>query len=257
MEKHQEALKWLLRAYGTSSADDEESEFLNTRLRRSLRQHASAARLHYAVCCLHSCCFEADDADNIQQDNLGNIYITRSGREPEIASIALGFPLDGGQDAVLLAGAFTLFSLLGNDDLVCPVTLVGWTSIGKDVVGRRAWHSSAAQLPWIKDAATHDGPKAVDGRLDQFSGLPGATEFPLSAIFEIATTKSEKTQLSGAPVLVDKARKHAEGEIEACVQPKASRAPELRIEGADAEAVARATICDYSNYVAALFDNFD
>jgi len=240
MSKHEEALRWLQTAYEEPLSDKNASEILNTRLRRSLRQHAAAVRLHYA------------------QDKVGNIYITRSGREPDIASIALAFPLDGALDSLAFAGAFRLFSHLANDDLICPLVLVGWTSAGKKILGRDIWHSSASHNVWQTPVTQKTTADLSLLELEQFSTLPEASDFPLSAIFEVVKTKAETLKLSGSLILVEKARKRAGEDVETeYSQPKVTRAPEIRIEGKTAEKVARATICDYSEYVAALFDNFD
>lgn len=155
-------------------------------------------------------------------------------------------------------GAFTVFSLLAGDDLICPVALVGWTASGPNILGLDVWQSSLSfntlQVPSQKDTEH----KLDLPELEQFAALPEASDFPLSAIFEVVTTNAKWLKLSGSPVVIDRARTQASENVDFnYVYPKSSRAPTLRIEGQFAEKMARAAICDYSNYVAHVFDNFD
>ena len=194
----------------------------------------------------------------MQQDSVGNIYLTRQGRDPEVPGIAIGFPVDGGCSSTIFTSAFRTFSSLAGEDLLCDVILLGWTTLQGKVLGQDIWRSSVSLNEWQSAVGQVATPAATISGMDQFQALPSPSQFPVSAVFEIAKNGDEAVMASGSPVLVEKARKHSgEDLIVGPSKEKFLRAPELRIEGVRAEEVAHATISDYMHYIAALFDNFD
>ena len=127
------------------------------------------------------------------------------------------------------------------------------------VIGREIWQSSAKLNEW-QIAAGQKASKASTSFsvLEQFQSLPDCGEFSLSAIIEIQQSPVDELSLSGSPVLTVKAKAHASEDVRILPSTvKALRAPYLLIDGATAEEVAHAVICEYSDYVGALFDNFD
>lgn len=185
-----------------------------------------------------------------KQDSLGNIYISRQGRDPELADIALAFPLDL-SDGPAFKSAFAVFSQLRNDDLLSGSTLMGFTSIKEGVSGRDLWKTASSASP-PSASSPHDT------ALGQFSGFTSPSEISFSALIEVSETEDDPLRICGSPVLVQKAQAQIEdaGSVQVAYQ-NSLRAPHLRITGSLAERVAKATVGGYSEYIAALFDNFD
>lgn len=241
-----QALDSLQRAYDREDGSDS----LNTAVRKALRQQAAAERLQFRVGlkCFHS---SLRSTDVQKQDSAGNIYISRQGRDPELADIAIAFQLDSHQGSDSFTSALRVFSQLASEDLICGATLMGCTSINGEAIGKQLWESSG---PVSKDGPT----TSSNPLLEQFSLLPNPAGFSFSALFEVCETHADVLSLQGSFVLTSKAQQHVEGGKEVKVSMRNSqRAPYLSVKGPEAEKVARATICEYSSYIAALFDNFD
>jgi hypothetical protein len=124
---------------------------------------------------------------------------------------------------------------------------MGYTSSGNsdDHTGLRYWESPPS--------AAIDAPQ-----LQQFSKLPSPGSFPFSALFQVLEVGQDVLSLHGSPVLINHAQEHTDDEsnvktfVRACL-----RAPQLVVRGQSAEKVTKSSICGYSDYVAALFDNFE
>lgn len=98
--------------------------------------------------------------------------------------------------------------------------------------------------------------KLAARQLELFSTLEDPADMSFSAIIDVLNNDTECIELSGSPILVNHARKHAR---DAVIEVKGAivRAPELRVVGKGAEEVAYLLVKDYSKYVGALFDNFE
>lgn len=230
MSSFVQALDTLQRAY--SKQGDEDT--LNTAMRRALRQHAAAERLEF------------------RQDSVGNVYINKYGRDSDLGGIALAFPLDEHKSPQLFVGAFTVFSQLASQDLLCGLTLMGCTSSKEGPIGLEMWAASTG-------ASVKSSPPSPQlGLLKQFSSLPSPLEFVFSAVFQVYDTTSEALKLDGSFILMVQAQKCALdlGGVTTHVRDF-PRAPRLLIEGRNAETIATESIRGYSQYIAALFDNFD
>ncbi|EXJ76085.1 uncharacterized protein A1O5_00593 [Cladophialophora psammophila CBS 110553] len=203
---------------------------LNTALRKALRLFATAARLDFV------------------QDNAGNIHIWKHGRDPDLANIAIAFQLDENRSKASCESAFRLFHRLQRENLLCGLTLLGWTSAGGNHLGRDLWEtggSTPSKWPWQPE-------------LEQFSTFTDVSKFQLSAIFEVAEHQGLLLEAEGAPVLLEHVKKEAKSAISS--RPairKQTRAPAIRIKGPNAEAIGFEAIKTHSAYVGALFDNFD
>ncbi|OAP62260.1 hypothetical protein AYL99_04463 [Fonsecaea erecta] len=203
---------------------------LNTALRKALRLYAAAARLDFV------------------QDNAGNIHIWRHGRDPDLANIAIAFQLDEGRSWASCESAFRLFHQLQRENLLCGVTLLGWTSVGDDYLGRELWEAGGF-MP---------RKQPVQPELEQFSAFEDVSKFQLSAVFEVAETPDTPLEVEGAPVLIEHVKKIASSAVASRTAiRKAIRAPEIRLKGQNAETTGFEAIKTYSAYVGALFDNFD
>lgn len=190
-------------------------------------------------------------ANEEKQDRAGNVYLSRRGRDPELADIAIAFQLDSNNSSGSFISALKVFSQLANEDLICGVTLVGWTSIDGEATGQQLWEMSGADSKTSSSATSN----AV---LDQFAACPSPAEFAFSALFEVWEEEADALCLQGSFVLTSKAQKQIDSGEEVKVSTRNSRrAPILSVQGPSAEKVTKATICDYSSYIAALFDNFD
>ncbi|KAF2103630.1 hypothetical protein NA57DRAFT_69844 [Rhizodiscina lignyota] len=183
------------------------------------------------------------------QDHAGNIYITHAGQDPDLAPIAISFPIDGANSSNNISSALNVFSQLCNKACACSVTLLGWTSVSGNLLGRDLW-AQPTQIeqhrpsnPWLED----------------FSECRRASEFPLSAIFEIAEDSQGPLKLVGSHILIQRARENpaSNARVEYSISKASStRAPEIMVKGNDAEKMAQRLIQDYSEYVAAIFDTF-
>ncbi|TRX93706.1 hypothetical protein FHL15_005382 [Xylaria flabelliformis] len=205
---------------------------LNLRLREQLKQYAASEQL------------------SVNQDSAGSIGITKPGRDPTLAAIALSFPLDGCGKSWFIS-AFHVFNLLRADDLQCDVTLLGWSSMGERLIGRDIWIASDAK----KGSAL-----PILSQLERFSDLAHPSTITFSAIIEVREDAAVVTEVAGTPILVDTAKEHigARGQLKATVlERRAIRAPELRVVGMEADVVTRELVKHYSEYLAALFENFD
>ncbi|KAI1362831.1 hypothetical protein F5Y08DRAFT_259387 [Xylaria arbuscula] len=213
-------------------AQHRENNNLNIAMREALHQYAMDKRLAF------------------EQDSAGNVYLTPSSNDHSLANIAIAFPIDTNDSSQLFASAFATFDLLRRDEVLCGVTLMGFTSVRGEGVGLETW-DNAIDIP--------GKPVALSGLplLAQFTKSPSPTTFPLSAIFQISESAASLS-LAGSSLLTAKAQKilgDQEGR-RVCTQ-EFRRAPRLRVEGLEAVEVSRRIICAYSEYVVALFDNFD
>ena len=167
--------------------------------------------------------------------------------------------MDDGFSPATFSSAFRVFSSLAREDLLSDLSLLGWTTLQGKLLGQDAWRSSIELNDWqVVVGQKPTTARTLSPELDEFHELPSPSTFPMSAIFEVEKTQAEAIRVTGSPVLVNKARNHSREEVNVgSSTAKTPRAPELRVEGADAEEVALKTICDYSDYCGALFDNFD
>lgn len=131
--------------------------------------------------------------------------------------------------------------------LECDVVLLGWTSPGGELIGRDVWDRSAQ----VSDAWQ----KYPD--LQSFAGMEDVSTFSLSAIFDVQTTDDPGATASGAPVLITAVRKEAPSIKAQESMAMSRRAPVVSIRGQDAVEICAKTVAWYSEYVAALFGNFD
>lgn len=201
----------------------------------------------------------------LQQDTIGNIYITQSGTDTTLSGIALQFPLDARHGTQThenpqFLSALHVFESLKNAKTACDIVLVGWSSPGGRGIGKAVWEGETtlegaySSLPELKQFG-NDGSEA----------FPNPEEVYLSAIIEVLedgkVEGSGILEVEGSFVLVDKAKKISGGEAKEKKQhgesPTSNKAPIVRIEGKGAEEIARKLVVDYSRYVAGLFENFD
>ncbi|KAI1746715.1 hypothetical protein F4782DRAFT_41285 [Xylaria castorea] len=194
--------------------------------------------------------YAASEQLSVNQDSAGNLGITKPGYDSSLAAITLSFPLDGCGKSSFVS-AFRVFNLLRADDLQCDLTLLGWSSMGERLVGRDIWVAADAK----KGSAL-----PIPPQLERFSDLADPSTVTFSAIVGIRGDADTATEVAGSPILVEMAKKHmgTNGQLEATMLDRGPvRAPELRVVGMEAEVVARELLKGYSEYVAALFDNFD
>ncbi|OCT54329.1 hypothetical protein CLCR_00939 [Cladophialophora carrionii] len=192
---------------------------LNVALREALKLYASAARLDFV-----------------------------HGRDPDLANIAISFQLDESRSRAACQSAFRVFYELQRENLLCGVTLLGWSSVGGEYVGRHLWESAG-----LKTQSRPSNPE-----VQQFSNFADVSTFQLSAIFEVVEEQQEQLHVEGATVLVEQIQKLADSPISARLSPrKQLRAPGVCLRGPGAERVACGAIKAYSSYIGALFDNFD
>jgi hypothetical protein len=181
----------------------------------------------------------------LQQDHAGNIYISGTGRDRELGGIALTFSLD--TPSLSVPGAFQSFQKLTDSQLECDVILLGWTSPGGELVGRDVWDGSLqASEAWEKYPD-----------LKAFAGEEDVSTFALSAIFDVHQTEDVGATASGSPVLITALQKEAPTVKVKDSSLMSKRAPVISIRGRDAVQVGTKTVTWYSEYVAALFGNFD
>ncbi|KAI0975090.1 hypothetical protein F4678DRAFT_419277 [Xylaria arbuscula] len=206
---------------------------LNIAMRQALQQYAEDKGLKF------------------EQDSAGNVYLTRPSNDNTLANIAIAFPADANDKSQLFASAFSTFDLLGQDDVLCGVTLMGFTSLRGEGLGLESWENAIA-IPG-KSAALSRLPL-----LDQFAEFPSPRIFPFSAIFQISESADAPLSLVGSSLLIAKTQKMlGDREGGRVYTLEFRRAPRLQVEGPGAAEVSRRMICMYSEYIAALFDNFD
>ncbi|RWA08077.1 hypothetical protein EKO27_g7032 [Xylaria grammica] len=243
----EQELDTLQRVYAQYREDGD----LNIAMREALHQYATDKGLTFEVREEPQHFFSLV-ADLQQQDSAGNIYLTRSSNDDSLANIAIAFPIDTNDSPQWFASAFSTFDLLSRDNVLCGVTLMGFTSLRGEGVGLETWENAIGIIP---------GKPAAFSRLPllaQFTKSPSPTTFPLSAIFQISESAEAPSSLVGSSLLIAKAQKmlgDQEG-VRVCTQ-EFRRAPRLRVEGPGVAEVSRRIICAYSEYVVALFDNFD
>ncbi len=138
MSSFAQVLDTLQRAYSKQGAEDT----LNTAMRKALRQHAAAERLEFRVRSQMSRWENRSLANLVQQDSVGNVYISKQGRDSDLGGIALAFPLDEHESPQLFVGAFTAFSQLASQDILCGLTLMGCTSSKEGHIGLEMWAAS-------------------------------------------------------------------------------------------------------------------
>jgi len=205
------------------------SQGLNTALRQRLQEFAHT-RNH-----------------KFQQDNIGNIYITRAGSDSELSAIAVTLPLDAPNSSFILSSALQVFLELEKSDTSCDVTLLGWSSPRGNSIGHDVWEGTTAP-----EAGYEQAPE-----LKQFLALEDVRTFSLSANFQFVETE-EPLIAMGSPVLMEKVRKAAAEEVKiAFGGPVSKRAPIASIQGKGAVAVGKLLAEDYSRYIVGLFENFD
>ncbi|KAI0414670.1 hypothetical protein F5X98DRAFT_348648 [Xylaria grammica] len=225
----EQELDTLQRVYAQPTEDGN----LNIAMREALHQYAT------------------DKGLTFEQDSAGNVYLARSSNDDSLANIAIAFPIDTNDSSQWFASAFSTFDLLSRDDVLCGVTLMGFTSLRGEGVGLETWEN-AIDIPG-KPAAFSKLPL-----LAQFTKSPSPTTFPLSAIFQISESAEAPLSLIGSSLLTEKAQKIlGDQEGVRVYTQEFRRAPRLRVEGPGVTEVSRKIICAYSEYVVALFDNFD
>lgn len=185
---------------------------------------------------------------------MGNVYINKQGRDSDLGGVALAFPLDEHKSPQLFVGAFTVFSQLASQDLLCGLTLMGCTSSKEGSIGLEMWAASTGAS--AKSASPSPSPQL--GLLKQFSNLPNPSDFIFSAVFQVFDTISEALKLDGSFILITQAQKASPDLSDVTTHVRDfPRAPRLLIDGCNAEKIATESIRGYSEYIAALFDNFD
>ncbi|KAI0110761.1 hypothetical protein GGR51DRAFT_75763 [Nemania sp. FL0031] len=218
----------LQRAYEQALEDNS----LNIAMREALHQHSTANELQFG------------------QDNMGNVYLSKPGRDPTLANIAIAFPIDTHDSSQSFTSAFLTFHRLRQEEVICGVTLMGFTSLQGEAVGLEAWDNSIA-IP-------KESTSSRTTILSQFSHLPSPVTFAFSAIFQPSERVDTPLSLSGSLILTLKAQNLIDNAKAWRVRTQEfRRAPRLQVDGSGAEDLTRNVIYAYSEYIAALFDNFD
>ena len=156
--------------------------------------------------------------------------------------------MDENRSKAACESAFRVFYELQRENLLCGVTLLGWTSVGNAYLGRDIWETAISN--------TRKRPSTPE--LEQFSAFEDASSFQLSAIFEIVEQEQEQINVEGAKVLVDQIKELLSTPVSAKLSSRMQlRAPEVCLKGHGAERVGVEAIKAYSKYVGAMFDNFD
>ncbi|KAI0883744.1 uncharacterized protein GGS22DRAFT_189711 [Annulohypoxylon maeteangense] len=220
------SLDGLRKAYASTET---QQPSLNTIFRGALKDFAVAQSLQFS------------------EDSAGNNYITRRGKDPSIAPIAITFPLDGSLSETSFTSAFRVFSLLAKVELPCDLLLVGWTSLGERIVGRDIWDSSVTASSQV-----------IPSELASFQQGDDPKDVSVSAVVEVSEQMGAPLRIEGSPVLVKKARRLMTALADVRELGKGlARAPCISITGPEAESIACSIIREYSAYIVALFDNFD
>ena len=140
------------------------------------------------------------------------------------------------------SSALTVFKELAEATLSCGVTLLACT-------------------PNLDESFS--GSASSIGMIGYYSGLGSRlirdeAMSTFSAVFEIQESDQEPLRLEGSSLLVAKAKRYVEsGKDGMTGVEKSSKSMHLRISGPSAQRIAVDTIREYSNYIAALFDNFN
>ncbi|KAJ8130853.1 hypothetical protein O1611_g2775 [Lasiodiplodia mahajangana] len=209
----------LQRAYEQAREDDS----LNMVMREALQQHAIANELQFG------------------QDNVGNIYLSKPGRDDTLVNIAIAFPLDAHDSPQSFTSAFLTFDRLSREDIPCGLTLMGFTSLHGQAVGLEAWDNSIA-IP--EEPASSKTPV-----LSQFSHLPSPGTVSFSAIFQPSERADMPLSLFGSLILTLKAQQLIDDREGWRVRTQEfRRAPRLQVDGSGAEDLTRKVIRSYSDF---------
>ncbi|KAJ5926700.1 hypothetical protein N7516_008473 [Penicillium verrucosum] len=182
--------------------------------------------------------FAQSEGFEFQHDNVGNIYLTRPGTDPNLPSLGLAFAVDNPDGFVARRGAIkTFLSLQKQTTMPCGISLFGFSSLGGGDIGYQVWSGTAT----AQDALNH---------------------YPFSAVISIAKVSNVPTSYCG-----DLAAEHHMRVVLSSFGLEAvpinlnmqisTRAPGLLVHGPAAVTVASAFVLSYSEYVAGMFDNFD
>jgi hypothetical protein len=166
--------------------------------------------------------------------------------------VAIAFSLDFPSQTASLDCALTAFLRLQQRKTKSDITLLGWSSPGGIAIGRDVWEGL-----YPASAGYDQAPE-----LKAFASMSDAADFAFSAIFEIMDDGSDELAVRGTPVLTTQC-------LVACTNaglrvvvaggsPTTSkRVPVASIWGKGAAAAGTVAVEHYSEYVAALFENFD
>lgn len=147
----------------------------------------------------------------------------------------------------MFGSAVRVFNQLAHANLACGVTLLGFTVVGKVVVGKKSWNAPLE--------ATDNPANWKD--LKQFQGFPNPQDFTLSALVEICEEDTDSV-LHGSPILLSQWTEQPSPRLDMIEEDgQASRAPCVLIQGREADRVGTALVTSHSAYIGALFDNFD
>lgn len=135
----------------------------------------------------------------MQKDSVGNIYIIRQDRDPDLSGIALTFSLDRPLSNSSFSAASRTFLDLEQSKTSCDVTLLGWSSPDGRTIGHDVWEGTCAATAGYELAP----------ELREFSGLEDVSSFSLSAIIEVIDTSSDSLVVRGGPVLTEATRRVA------------------------------------------------
>ena len=172
----------------------------------------------------------------------------KHGSDPELASISIGFPLDSVPTKDSFPGALKVFHHIAQCDTSCGITFVGWSSPGGSIVGEQVWDGQLST-----SAAYEKCPE-----LKEFSNLDGVSHFSFSALFEIIEQDQDSLLAHGSPVMTQRLHFATGLPWEKGTQGSPlRRVPTVVLEGNKAVSAGLLAVKDYSNYVAALFENFD
>ena len=177
----------------------------------------------------------------MEVDNEGSIKIRRPGRDDDLADIAIALNLGCNNSRASQESALGVFSALCDELLRAGVALVGYVS----------------GLSQANDSGTASDKPDDQKSVFETSLLQEAIFSSYSAVLEVLQTDREPLRLTGSPLLVSRAKKHAQPPLSVITTLSRVKMPWLRIQGPSAQQVALDTIRDYSKYVAALFENFD
>lgn len=161
-----------------------------------------------------------------QSDAAGDMYVRCEGGDSGLSDLAIACPFDLEYGNVSMKSGLAVFSALAHENLACGLALIVHTSGSGNSQGDN----------YLKDECF--------------------TTY--SAVFEVQEFEQEELQLQGNPLLISKAKKHAESGVSINASlSRLSKPVFLRIAGPSSEKIAVDTLRDYSRYIAALFENFD
>lgn len=237
---------------------------LNAPLRNELKTFAASNKCNFAVSICRntfSRCFFwiTEYLPYVQQDNVGNIYITRPGTDASLSGIALTFPLDASSSPQhnSFSGAIHTFLELLQTNTKCEICLLGWSSPGNSSVGHDVWEEE-----YSVEETYEKYPE-----LKIFAGSDDVSAFGCSALLEIVEVKGAAAaaalEVRGSALLAEKASAYLPanngtvGGVGGEEGPSSLRCPVLCIRGEGAVGVGKGVVVEYSEYVAKLFENFD